>query len=81
MLAAMDGRGIRQAALVTLRRAIRERYPPGTERTRWLRWAAHAANINGPATSPLPDRADGSLRAYCGAIYGRASRCKQQSDI
>jgi hypothetical protein len=34
----MDEKAIRQAALITLRRAILERFPPGRERIAWLRW-------------------------------------------
>jgi hypothetical protein len=37
---AMDEKAIRRAALVTLKRAILERFPPGPERRAWLRWAA-----------------------------------------
>jgi hypothetical protein len=32
----MDEQAIRRAALITLRRAILKRFPPGPERTRWL---------------------------------------------
>jgi hypothetical protein len=42
-LAAMDKRAIRRAALVTLRRAICERFAAGAERRAWLRWASRLA--------------------------------------
>jgi hypothetical protein len=32
----MDAKAIRRAALITLRRAILERFPPGRERRAWL---------------------------------------------
>jgi hypothetical protein len=35
MLGALDKRAIRRAALVTVRRAIVERFPPGPVRERW----------------------------------------------
>jgi hypothetical protein len=35
----MDQEAIRRAALITLRRAICERFPPGRERRAWLAWA------------------------------------------
>jgi len=43
----MDQRAVRRAALVTVRRAIRERFPPGLERTACLRWllAQHYARL------------------------------------
>jgi hypothetical protein len=34
----MDAKAIRRAALITLRRAICERYAPGAERQAWLAW-------------------------------------------
>jgi hypothetical protein len=34
----MDAKAIRRAALITLRRAIRERFARGPERTAWLQW-------------------------------------------
>jgi hypothetical protein len=34
----MEEKAIRRAALITLRRAICERFPPGLERRAWLRW-------------------------------------------
>ena len=34
----MDEKAIRRAALLTLRRAILTRFPPGHERRAWLRW-------------------------------------------
>jgi len=34
----MDAKAIRRAALITLRRAICERFPPGRERDAWLAW-------------------------------------------
>jgi hypothetical protein len=34
----MDEKAIKRVALVTLRRAICERFPPGPERRAWLRW-------------------------------------------
>jgi len=34
----MNDKEIRQAALVTLCPAIRQRFPPGPERDRWLQW-------------------------------------------
>ena len=40
MLPGMDEKAIRRAALITLRRAICERFPPGRERRAWLRWLA-----------------------------------------
>ena len=36
----MDDKAIRQAALITLRCAICERFPPGQERRAWLTWDA-----------------------------------------
>jgi len=36
--AGMDSKAIKRAALMTLRRAMLERFPPGRERTAWLRW-------------------------------------------
>jgi len=36
-LASMDEKAMRRAALVTLRRALCERCPPGSERPGWLR--------------------------------------------
>jgi len=38
----MDEKAVRRAALITLRRAIWERFPPGRERDAWLTWAATA---------------------------------------
>jgi hypothetical protein len=35
----MDSKAIKRAALMTLRRAIFERFPPGPTRRAWLRWA------------------------------------------
>jgi hypothetical protein len=64
MLAVMDERAIRRAALLTLRGAIRERFPLGAERTWWLRWVAGAAKPStAGAPSSVPERARGSLRA------------------
>jgi hypothetical protein len=40
----VDEKAIRRAALITLRRAICERFPLGPERRAWLRWAVRAAN-------------------------------------
>jgi hypothetical protein len=37
-VAYLGGDAPRLAALVTLRRAILERFPPGPERRAWLRW-------------------------------------------
>jgi hypothetical protein len=81
-LSGMDEKAITRAALITVRRAILERFPPGPERTRWLRWAVHAAK---PPTArqrvPFPtERAGPFEQAYRDAIHGRASRCKQHSD-
>ena len=42
--ASMDERAIRRAALVTVRRAILERFPPGRERRAWLRWIQSRAD-------------------------------------
>ena len=73
---------IRHAALITLRRAICGRFPPGPERTWWLRWAAHAAKpstVRQRVRFPT-ERAGRFEQAYRDAIHGRASRCKQQSD-
>jgi hypothetical protein len=42
----MDEKAIRRAALVTVRRAILERFPPGPERETWLRWAEQIAFCN-----------------------------------
>jgi hypothetical protein len=39
----MDEKAVRRAALVTLRRAIWEHFPPGVERTGWLRWLTRIA--------------------------------------
>jgi hypothetical protein len=39
----VDEKAIRRAALITLRRAICERFPPGPERRAWLRWVASSA--------------------------------------
>ena len=39
----MDETAIRRAAVVTLRLAICQRFPPGAERTLWLCWLARAA--------------------------------------
>jgi hypothetical protein len=39
----MDQQALRRAALITLRRAILERFPAGLERTAWLRRAASRA--------------------------------------
>jgi hypothetical protein len=36
----VDEKAIRRAALITLRRAICERFPAGRERRAWLTWAA-----------------------------------------
>ena len=36
----VDEKTIQRAALITLRRAICERFPPGRERRAWLTWAA-----------------------------------------
>ena len=44
-LARMDEKAIRRAALVTLQRAILERFPPGPERRAWLRWLATETEI------------------------------------
>src|SRR6266513_2779043 len=70
----MNEKALERAALVTLRRAILERLPPGPERTMWLRWAARLAT-----SSQTP----GAIRvgqAYRDALDGRASQCEQQSD-
>jgi hypothetical protein len=50
----VDARAIRRAALITLRRAICERFPPGRERDSWLPWAAriHAEGASGTWTGP-----------------------------
>jgi hypothetical protein len=45
----MDKRAIRRAALITLRRAILERFPPGRERTAWLRWLRARQGTEAPA--------------------------------
>ena len=45
----MDGKAIRRAALVTLRRAILERFLPGAERTAWLRWLGAPTGFAGLA--------------------------------
>jgi hypothetical protein len=42
--ASMDERAIRRAALVTVRRAICERFPLGAERRAWLRWIQSRAD-------------------------------------
>jgi len=34
----MDEKAMRRAALITVRRAICERFPPGQERDSWLAW-------------------------------------------
>jgi hypothetical protein len=67
----MDEKAIKRAALLTLRRALRERFPPGVERTRWLRWAARAAKSLTPAQLvPLPTgRASSFERVYRDAIF------------
>jgi len=43
----MDEKAIRRAALVTVRRAILERFPPGRERDAWLRWVERLAEKGG----------------------------------
>jgi hypothetical protein len=48
----MDERAIRRAALITLRRAILERFPPGLERRTWLRWLKTMAPTRGGKTAP-----------------------------
>jgi hypothetical protein len=57
MLSVMDERAIRRAALLTLRRAIVERFPPGPERTWWLRWAARVAksSMQFPSSTAIAD--------------------------
>jgi hypothetical protein len=39
----MDEKAIRRAALITLRRAILQSFPPGAERRKRLRWLAAVA--------------------------------------
>jgi len=57
MLSVMDERAIRRAVLLTLRRAIVERFPPGPERTWWLRWAARVAksSMQFPSSTAIAD--------------------------
>jgi hypothetical protein len=47
----MDAKAIRRAALVTLRRAICKRFPPGPERWAHLQWAAGLAKSSTPRQS------------------------------
>jgi hypothetical protein len=68
MLAVMDGRAIRRAALATLRRAIRERFPPGRARRVWLAWAQRVSEPT-------------AVLHYGEATSGRVSPCKQRSGI
>jgi hypothetical protein len=42
----MNDEALKRAALVTLRRAICERFPPGPERRAWLRWAQSRADVS-----------------------------------
>jgi hypothetical protein len=48
----MDEKAIRRAALLTLRRAICKRFPPGRERRAWLTWAVTACAHLASAAQP-----------------------------
>jgi len=54
--AVMDSEAIRRGALITLQRAICERFQPGRERRAWLRCAAKA--YERPRQAPRLPRAD-----------------------
>lgn len=47
----MDSNAVKRAALVTLRRAILKRFPPGRERECWLMWADGIQHGAGPETA------------------------------
>jgi hypothetical protein len=57
----MDAKAIRRAALITLRRAICERFPPGPERDRRLEWLARAVSSRQEAMQALKLLAGGDL--------------------
>ena len=48
----MDEKAIRRAALITLRRAIYERFPRGPERRAWLGWVQSRADDTPLAAMP-----------------------------
>jgi hypothetical protein len=49
----MDVKAIRRAAVITLRRAICEPFPPGHMRIAWLGWAAHLAKSQAASSGPI----------------------------
>ena len=49
----MDEQAIKRAALVTVRRAICERFPPGPERRTWLRTTDRVLALQLPLLSPV----------------------------
>jgi hypothetical protein len=51
MVAAMD---IIDGAALTIRRAIEERFPLGTERDAWLRWLDRLSRASGALASQSP---------------------------
>jgi hypothetical protein len=64
-LPGVDAQAIRRAALVTLRRAICERFPPGAERRTQLRWLTEAVAARQSGVRPqtkTPPEGGASLR-------------------
>jgi hypothetical protein len=49
ILPGMNQRALIRAAQITLRRAILQNFPPGAERSAWLRWLRGAPVTEAPA--------------------------------
>ena len=70
----VDEQAIRRAALVTVRQAILEPFPPGPERSAWLRWAAGLAKKYEAAQQPQTAYSQGTSQAdpYVQAWYAQS---------
>jgi hypothetical protein len=59
----VDAKAIRRAALITLRRAMFQRLPPGPQRRAWLQWLVELTARN-PAKCYREKQRDGQCKQY-----------------
>jgi hypothetical protein len=72
----MDARAIQRAALITLRRAICERFPPGRERRAWLAWADRVQGEHACGTAWTPWLTVSTMHAKSREVHSQIPRVR-----
>jgi hypothetical protein len=75
----MDEKALRRAALITLRRAICQRFPRGREREGWLEWAGRRRELTYGLVAAGLTRGSGSGRALAPFPLEHLPRCPHEA--